>query len=148
MKRLLLAFLLLGMLTLTVPALRQRAQPRIDQSREWLGKRLEGPLSPVLTPYRRLKTQSQMGKAVSALVSRRNMGYPPPKPIEFQEFIQARELSPDGMDAWGAPYLLRQRRDSLDIISAGPDIQYHTDDDLVVSIRYEEPVRERRGARH
>lgn len=147
MKRLLLAILLLGLVTLLVPSLRQRAQPRIDSSREWLGVKLEGPMSPVLNPYRRLKTQSHMGQTVSALVALRNMGYPPPKPDELREFMASRELSPDGLDAWGVPFLLRQRRDSLDIISAGPDVEYNTEDDLVTSMRYRSPSSGRRTRR-
>lgn len=136
MKRLFLAILMLGLVTLLVPSLRHRAQPHIDRSREILGEKLEGPLSPVLTPYRRLKTQSQMGKIINELTRRRNMGYEAPGPSELVDFLIARELSPDGRDAWGAPLLLQQRQDSLDIISAGPDIEYHTDDDIVLSLRY------------
>ena len=139
MKRLLLAALMLGLVTLLVPGLRERAQPRIDQSREVLGDKLEGPMSPVLTPYRRLKTQSQMGKVINELTRRRNMGYQAPRPGELADFIVARDLGPDGKDAWGAPLLLQQRQDSIDIISAGPDIEYHTDDDIILSIRYRAP---------
>lgn len=144
MKRLFLVLVVLGAVTIAVPSLRERAQPRFERTRQWLGQTLERPLSPVLTPYRRLKTQTRIGKAGNTLVSRRNMGQDPPDPNEFQQFLIDQDLSEDGLDAWGTPLILRQRPDSVDIISAGPDFQYDTEDDLIVSIRYRDPGVRRR----
>lgn len=139
MKRIFLALLLLGLATLLIPGLRERSQPRIDQGREWLGQKLEGPLSPVLTPYRTLKTESRIAKVVSHLVRDRNRGRPPPTPGEFRDYLAAYGL--DTLDAWGAPLLLQQEPDSVAIISAGADLDYLSDDDLVTRIRYRAPER-------
>jgi hypothetical protein len=137
MKRLFLAFLLLVGAVLTIPPLRQRAQPRIDAVRETAGQKLEGPMSPVLTPYRRVKTKAEMSKAVTELIADRNRGYPAPAPNEFGEYL-VRKLGAEEatLDAWGSPYIIAPDPDSLEIISAGPDLQYRTDDDLQVKIRY------------
>lgn len=137
MKQIFLAFLLVGLITLLVPDLRERAQPRIDSSREWLGQKLEGPLSPILTPYRILKTESRMGQAVNRLVRNRNRGTDAPRPDEFSTFLEDAEI--ESVDAWGAPFLLIQDPDSLTILSAGPDLEYETEDDLVERMRYRAP---------
>jgi hypothetical protein len=141
MKRLFLAILLLGLTTLMVPSLRERMQPRIDESREWLGERLEGPLSPVLTPYRTLKTQSRMGEAVRILIRDRNRGMLPPPPSEFPIYLENHEI--EGLDGWGAPLILSQEADSVAILSAGPDLEYQTEDDIVTKVRYADPNRHR-----
>lgn len=141
MKRLLLAFLMLGLALLLVPGLRERMQPRIDESREWLGQKLEGPLSPVLTPYRTLKTQSRMGEAVRFLVRDRNRGRRPPAASDFVPYLEAHEI--EAIDGWGAPLVLTQEPDSVAIVSPGPDLEYHTDDDIITKIRYSDPHRSR-----
>lgn len=146
-KKLVLVILLLGLASLLVPSLRERSQPHIDEFRVWLGGKLEGPMSPVLNRYRKLKTESQIGKATTELVRRRNMGAPPPEPDEIAEFMTRHEFSLDGLDAWGSPILLRQSPDSLTLVSPGPDIEYDTADDISRSIQYRDPARRRRGPR-
>lgn len=137
MTRLILAILILILVVLTVPSLRQRAQPHIEEGRLWLGARLEGPMTPVLTPYRRLKTQSSIDEATVRLIRDRNIGSPPPAAPEFREYLLRHQLEP--LDGWGAPLVLEQRSDSLTIISPGPDMEYDTDDDIRNTIRYRAP---------
>ena len=81
-RQLLTAFVLVWLAQLVFPGLKERAEPRIEESREWLGQKLEGPLAPVLDPYRILKTQERMGEAVRVLVRDRNRGRTPPSPRE------------------------------------------------------------------
>lgn len=140
-KRLFLMALLLTLAVLLTPSLRERAQPRIDIFREAAGERLEGPMAPVLTPYRELKTRSEMARLVSELVSDRNVGRTRPAPDEFQEFVRRRLGGEYGLDHWGSPYIIYPDPDSLAVISPGPDLEYHTDDDLVEKIRYAAPPR-------
>lgn len=134
MKRIFLAFLILGIATFTIPALRERAEPRIDASREWLGEKLEGPLSPILTPYRTLKTESNMAEAARHLIRDRNRGRPAPAGAAFSDYLSRNQLDP--LDAWGAPLSLRQEPDSVAIVSSGPDLVPETEDDLVAKVRY------------
>lgn len=134
MTRLILAVLILILVVLTVPSLRQRAQPHIEEGQLWLGARLEGPMTPVLTPYRRLKTQSYIDEATVRLIRDRNIGSPPPASPDFRDYLLRHELKP--LDGWGAPLVLEQQRDSLSIISPGPDMEYDTDDDIRNTIRY------------
>ncbi len=139
MKRLILAFLLVALATVTIPGLRQRVQPEIDATRVWLGERLEGPLSPILTPYRAVRTETRMAEAASVLVRNRNLGSPAPNPADFRQLLENQDVDP--LDAWGAPLVMHQEPDSVAIISAGPDMTYDTEDDLTTRIRYKAPKR-------
>lgn len=134
MGRIILAFLLLALAVLLTPQLREKVQPEIDTGREWLGAKLEGPLSPILNRYRTLKTQSAIEESIRNLIRHRNVGHPAPEPGDFAAYLTTRDLSPT--DAWGIPLLLEQRDDSLAIMSAGPDLIYWTQDDMVSKIRY------------
>lgn len=142
MTRLILAFLILILVVLTIPSLRQRAEPRIEEGRLWLGAHLEGPMTPVLTPYRRMKTQSYIDAVTVRLIRDRNIGSPAPAAPDFREYLLRHKLEP--LDGWGAPLVLEQRRDSLSIISPGPDMVYDTDDDIRNTIRYRDRGRTRR----
>lgn len=136
-----LGLLVLVLAVLTIPSLRQRAQPQLDR----MGEKLEGPLSPVLTPYRQLRTEGEIGKIVRELVRDRNMGVLRPMPDEFGDYIRLQLEDEDGLDAWGSPYIMLPEPDSMAIVSAGPDLDYQTEDDVTVKIRYRErPSRFRR----
>lgn len=137
MKRIFLAFLLLGLAVLLIPSLRERAQPRIDESRIWLGQKLEGPMTPVLTPYRTIKTQTRISEAAALLIRDRNRGRRIPNPPDFADYLRTHSLQP--VDAWSAPLILNQEKDSLAVISPGPDLEYETEDDIVTKIRYAAP---------
>lgn len=145
MKQVFLVILVLILVVLLVPPIRERAQPRIDQFRTWAGERLEGPMSPVLTPYRKIKAQSEMGRVITQLVAYRNRGLPPPKASEFQHFLLNRDLTETGADPWGSPYVLSQSPDSVGVVSAGADLRYDTDDDIILKVRY--PNQSRRTIR-
>jgi hypothetical protein len=139
MSRIVLAFLLLGLAVLLVPSLRERAQPRIDESREWLGQKLEEPLSPVLTPFRTVETTTRIDQAVRLLIRTRNAGSSPPQPDDFTTFL--KQYGAEFQDGWGAPLILIQEPDSVIVMSAGLDREYRTSDDLTRKIRYRAPRR-------
>ncbi len=141
MKRLILAVLVITLAILLVPSLRQRMQPEIDASRVWLAERLEGPMAPVLTPYRTLRTETRIAEAASLLVRNRNLGTSAPYPSDFRQLLERHDVEP--FDAWGAPLIMEQDPDSVTIISAGPDMTYDTDDDMTTKIRYRAPRRRR-----
>lgn len=138
-KRILLGILILFLLIMTVPPLRVRADPYLERIGETMSQLVEGPLSPLVNPYRRLKTQSEIGEAVRELIQDRNSGFVRPTPDEFRAFIQ-RSVEDDGLDAWGTPYIMEPDQDSVAIISAGPDLEYYTEDDISEKIRYGAPA--------
>lgn len=142
--KILLGILVIALIVMTVPQLRVRVDPLLDRTGESLSEALHGPLSPVVNPYRRLKSQSEMQKAVRELIQDRNMGYLRPRPDDFRAYMQREVEGEDGLDAWGTPYIIVPTADSLAIVSAGPDLQYDTEDDLVEKIRFRDPAYMRR----
>lgn len=145
MKRIFLALLLLVLVSLSVPPLRERAMPRYEAGASWLWSRLQGPLSPALTPWRRLETKNEMAHIANQLIVLRNRGGSPPRADELPEFLRQAHLDSTATDRWGSHYDVRLRADSLDLISPGPDLEMDTEDDLVVTIRF--PDRGRAGLR-
>lgn len=134
--KILLGLLVIVLIVMTVPQLRVRVDPLLDRAGESFSEALHGPLSPIVNPYRRLKSESEMGKAVRELIRDRNMGYLRPQPDDFRAYMQREVEGEDGLDAWGTPYIILPTADSLAIVSAGPDLQYDTEDDLVEKIRF------------
>lgn len=143
-SKILLGLLIIALIVMTVPQLRVRVDPLLDRAGESLSESLHGPLAPVVNPYRRLKSESEMSEAVRELVRDRNMGYLRPQPDDFRAYMQREIEGEDGLDAWGTPYIIVPTADSLAIVSAGPDLQYDTEDDLVEKMRYMEPAYMRR----
>ena len=137
MKRVFLALLLVALATLLVPGLRERAQPRIDAGRERLGEVLEGPLSPLLIPYRTMKTKDRIGEALRLLIRNRNRGRDAPTPDAFRAYLEDAEI--EAIDGWGAPFIINQGADSITVRSAGADMEYETDDDITERVRYSAP---------
>ncbi len=146
-KRILLAAVVLILLVLSVPPLRQRAQPAIDRFYALVGWTVEGPLAPAVNPYRELEAQSTIGKVVREMVRDRNSGFNRPDGEELEAYM-ARKLPDESFtDPWGIPYVLRSDRDSVAVVSAGPDMVYDTEDDIAEKIRYGEPADSRRPRR-
>ncbi len=135
-KRLILAFLALWVLILVVPGFRERAQPRLQEAGAWTWARMEGPLSPVTDRYRRVQAESDLSEMSRLMTIARNEGRRPPEQRDFAEFLKRHEIAPEGLDPWGTPYLIQQEADSVALTSAGPDLQYGTNDDLVVRVRF------------
>lgn len=140
MRRLILAFLLIALATALVPPLRERADPHLDRIGTYLGEKLEGPLGPVLNPYRRLRSEAEISQAISQLIRDRNAGFLRPDPADFQEYMRTRIAGEDGLDRWGSPYVLIVEPDSVAVVSAGPDLEYETEDDITVKIRFGTPA--------
>lgn len=136
MIKVIFVVLLLFVGVLLTPALRRPIEPQLDAARLFLGERLEGPLSPVLNPFRRLEARSEIGKTITELVQDRNRGYPPPEPVEFTSYIVRKVRDADGIDPWGSAYLIVLKQDSVAVVSPGPDRAMDTDDDVIKAIRY------------
>lgn len=146
MKQLLLALLLVFFLSMAVPPLRARAMPKYRAAGSWVWGVLDGPLTPVITPWRRLQTKSEMSRIANLLITWRNRGYPPPTTEELPRFMFRGSLDSTATDHWGTPYAIGSKPDTVYVRSAGPDRELGTEDDLLAPVRYPTPSR-RRGPR-
>jgi hypothetical protein len=148
MKRAVLLLLLLWAGTLVVPGFRERVESPLHTAREWGWVQLEGPLSPVTDPYRRMRAMSELNEAARRLTVDRNQGLRAPDPSGFNAYLLRHGVGQDGHDPWGLPYRMDTFADSLSLVSAGPDGAFGTPDDLVVRLRYSHrPARPRPFAR-
>lgn len=141
MKRLFLASLMVLFLSVAIPELRARSVPKYRAAGVWVWGHLQGPLKPVLDPWREMQTRSEMARVVRELILWRNRGFPPPRSEELPYFMERTNLDPSGTDDWGSRYHLRIRPDSVFLHSPGPDRILDSDDDLVVGLRYASPYR-------
>jgi hypothetical protein len=144
MKRMILAVLLLLLVVLSVPPLRERADPYVAVAGGWTAERMAGPLSPVSNWYKRIRAEAELDKAARLMVGQRNQGVRLPAPEGVSEFLHRNEIAVQGLDPWGTPYLMVQEADSVALISAGPDGRYETQDDLVARFPQRRPGATRR----
>ena len=146
MKRLLLAAMIVFLLSLSIPTLRARAMPKYRAAGSWVWGVVDGPLSPVITPWRRVQTQSEMSRIAGLLITWRNRGYPHPSTEDLPRVMRQASLDSTATDHWGTPYVIGVKPDTVYVRSAGPDRQLNTEDDILAPVRY--PSRSgRRGSR-
>lgn len=136
MKRLLVAVALLWVVLTVFPGSRARVEPRLAEMRAWTWSQMEGPLSPILNKYRRVRAESELSEVSRLLVIQRNQGGRAPKQEDLPALLTRQEIAVDGLDPWGTPYHVIQQLDSVVVRSAGADLRHDSDDDLVVKVRF------------
>ena len=88
-------------------------------------------LSPVVNPVLGWQTKGEMNRIVRQLQSRIEEGSSLPEPGDaFNHWMDRRFVGGARVDAWGGPYSLRIKRDSVLIVSNGPDQEMGTFDDI------------------
>jgi hypothetical protein len=88
---------------------------------------------PLANPAYRWMSHQQMNQIVDDLQIVVNTGARVPIARgEFDNWLDGRyKQSRSREDAWGTRYQFRVRGSSFDVLSAGPDLEFGTDDDLV-----------------
>jgi hypothetical protein len=129
-KLILWGLIFLGIGT-SVPAVRERLAPRVTPARDYLVREVGPPLQRGLDPAYRWLAVQEMRRIGTELRRREMMLQALPSPREFQSFL-AKQIYAQraGLDPWGTPYSLQITRDSIVIISAGPDKERGTTDDI------------------
>lgn len=91
-------------------------------------------LRPALNPGFRWATRGEMQQIIRDLQEHERMGRSLPTGRgEFETWMGNRyQLYESTIDSWGTGYRLEVRGQTLRVISAGPDRQFGTEDDLVV----------------
>ena len=101
-------------------------------------------LAPVMNPVLTWQTKGEMDRIVRELESLHRQGSDLPTPGEsFQAWMDRRFMGGSKTDAWGMDYTLEVWRDSLGIVSNGPDEELGTPDDLIHSAMIRHRGRER-----
>lgn len=89
--------------------------------------------APVLNPVLTWQTKGEMNRIARELRTLKREGAGLPQPgRSFQDWMTLNFLGRVSTDAWGNYYALSVGRDSVRIISNGPDLMIETDDDIVM----------------
>ncbi len=93
--------------------------------------------APLINPALRWTTRGEMDQIVKDLENWERTRRPfPAGRGEFTEWLEARYQARDtAIDAWGLDYQLQSGSVSFTVLSAGPDREYQTSDDLTVEGR-------------
>ena len=91
--------------------------------------------APVMNPVFTWQTKGEMGRIRRELQTLHREGGPLPTPGEwFQSWMTRNFLGKARSDAWGTDYTLKVMRDSLGIVSNGPDMEIDTADDIILGV--------------
>lgn len=131
MRRLLLWFLILTGMSSSVPAVRTRVEPHVTPIREYLVQKLGPTFERGFAPFYRWLAEHEM-RMIALELRRRSLALQGvPQPREFSRFLQqSRLISRGSLDPWGNEYFLILTRDTIVVLSAGPDGERGTEDDL------------------
>ena len=129
MKGLLVILILLGF-AWSVPAGRERIQGVLQP----VAERLDPVLDWALNPTRRAGVRRELDFIMRAIETHRQTGRGFPNPATFSEWVASSvDAVHDGLDPWGQPYTLEVSRETVTVISAGPDRVRGTADDVRVT---------------
>ena len=130
MKKVLL-LLLLVLLFLSVPQLRDIASPVIDPLGEGLAVLTEPVVLKIRTPFLEWKAKDETRAIVKLLRDQEAIGQRLPSAREFHDWLQRRHrANPDGLDPWGIPYYVKYTDAGAVVGSAGSDMLVNTADDI------------------
>jgi hypothetical protein len=89
---------------------------------------------PVVVPLARWSTEEEMAQVARNVVDQERLTGVLPKGEAWLEWLRARYASTDMMqDPWGSTYQLESSRDSIWVLSQGPDRTRNTEDDFRVA---------------
>ncbi|HEU0298071.1 MAG TPA: hypothetical protein VFR37_01425 [Longimicrobium sp.] len=115
MSRIVFLLVLLLVAILTVPPLRQRAQPHIEY---------------VMNPIYRWDARNRVNDIYRLLERERATGGSVPRPADFRRFLEQREGEKAALDPWRQPFFLVTTRRTFRVGSSGQDRQRGTADDI------------------
>ncbi|MGD2121098.1 MAG: hypothetical protein PVJ76_05110 [Gemmatimonadota bacterium] len=88
-------------------------------------------ISPVVNPVLGWQTKGEMDRIVRELQTRVEQGSSLPEPGNpFQGWMNRHFFGGASVDAWGVAYTLQIKRDSVQLVSNGPDQEIGTADDM------------------
>jgi hypothetical protein len=94
-------------------------------------------VGPVVNPVLRWQTDGEMERIARELESLHRQGSNIPTPgASFQSWMERNFMGGAKEDAWGNNYSLKVWRESVGIVSSGPDEELDTADDLVFPLSF------------
>lgn len=131
MKKLLIALVIVAAALSISPSFRAKAGSHVRPMWNDVWGLLQKPLRPFLKPVKEQHASSEVLQIMGALRESVLHDARVPRTGEFVRWINAHALTDhDGLDPWGKPYELLQARDTLYVVSLGPDTTLNTADDI------------------
>lgn len=131
MKKLFVALVIVAAALSAFPSLRARATPQLAPLWHDVRGLLKKPLRPFVTPLQKQHANSEVLEIMRALKESVFRDARVPRTGDFTSWVNARNLTDhNGLDPWGKPYTLQQSRDTLYVVSLGPDTTLNTADDI------------------
>ncbi|MEJ2187335.1 MAG: hypothetical protein P8Z36_15595 [Gemmatimonadota bacterium] len=131
MKKLFVALVIVVAALSAFPSLRARAAPQLAPLWHDVRRLLKKPLRPFVTPVQKQHANSEVLEIMRALKESVFRDARVPRTGDFTRWVNARNLTDhNGLDPWGKPYTLLQSRDTLYVVSPGPDTTLNTADDI------------------
>ncbi len=101
-------------------------------------------LGPVINPFLTWQTKGEMDRIRRELEFLNRPGRELPAPgASFHSWVNQTFYLPDRTDAWGIEYTLKVWRDSIGVVSNGPDQEVGTADDIMLTMMIQRPRRNR-----
>lgn len=133
MKRLFIGLFLLSALVATQPVLRAEVGSRVEPIVTRSGFDVPSPSS-LLDPLFRWSARNELRSLRRQLEQVQRTGGRLPKPLEFGRYMRSTLMASSGTDPWSTPYHLVIDRRGARVVSAGPDRELGTADDLQESL--------------
>lgn len=134
-KKLFVLLLLFAAASATIPALRERVEPRVVPVWDSGLRRLDPVIDWAKVPIDRWAAQHEAEAIARMVRSRAQMSNSLPLPSEFKDYLRRNwRGGKQGLDPWGNWYYLVVTRDSITVGSAGPDGERNTEDDIRASV--------------
>jgi hypothetical protein len=135
LKKLLLLILIFVGVATSVQPVRERVEPRFRPIRDYVVREVGPEIRRGIDPVYRWSAVQEMRQIARELRQRELSFLPLPQPREFQKFLERQHYGgKNGLDPWDTPYMLVLKRDSIVVISAGPDRERNTTDDIRVAV--------------
>ncbi len=134
-KKLFVLLFLFAAASATVPALRERVEPRVVPVWDSGLRRLDPVIEWAMVPVHRWAAEHEAQAIARMIRSRAERSGNLPLPSEFPDYLRRNwRGGKQGRDPWGNWYYLVVSRDSITVGSAGPDGERNTEDDIRASV--------------
>lgn len=135
MKKIVLIVVVVAGAVLSIRPAREAALPLLAPVAEPAVRILGQQVARVRDPVYRWSVKNEARGLLRELVERERSGSPLPRPADFQEYLRTRTVAEQPVtDRWGSPYYLLMNRDSMAVVSPGPDRRPGTEDDIRASV--------------
>ena len=129
--RAVLVSLVLLAAVLAIPPVRALAGPLLDPGKALLDRSVGRVWARGRDQVFRWSVRNEARTLALELQKREASGQGLPRPQDFQSYVQRRTISgTPGLDKWGSPYYMLLGRDSITVVSPGPDRRPGTGDDI------------------